>query len=118
MKLIKTTYAILSSIPILLALSLYTLYYRIKTPGTYEASIPEGSDFTVVLHYKLTGLLFTVAFFSFITLIPCTVAFLGYSAWRREMIFKFPFIIYFVGLFIMLFMFRWDELHVVSWFLD
>jgi hypothetical protein len=106
----------LSLLPLILAISLYTLFFRAKSYGIIEIKggfIPPE----IYYHYKLTEALFVAAFFA---LIPnfLIMIFLVYLRNKYRISITMHLLLFLAGLFATIYMMRIDHPDAVAWFVD
>jgi hypothetical protein len=117
LKIIKYLYVLISLQPILFIISLYTLYYRLKTPGVDSAILPDNASDILTFHYNFTDMLLKINLLTIIPDLFITVALIIYCFIRKINLTPL-FVFYFIGIVVFICILRIDPLNAVSWFHD
>lgn len=116
-RIAKFLYVFFSALPFLLALSLFTLYSRAKSIDEYSFKVNDLSNKSLVIHANITEILLNANLLACIPLFLSTIILLYYS-YKKRIALKSLLVFYFIGLIILIYIFRLDPLHVLSWFYD
>jgi hypothetical protein len=111
-KYLKWLFVLVGASPFLFATGLYTLYfnYREQSPFEISPSVRAG------LAGQFTGIISIVAFLSlFINLV--LLLYLVFTGYRRKQIPVGYIILYLAGAAVMIYIYRFDNYHALSWYL-